>query len=282
MLEIGKSQIMTIDREVDFGMYLTNGVDDVLLPNKYIPIGSKLGEEINVFVYRDSADRPIATTLKPLGQVDDLVSLKVKSVANVGAFLDLGLEKDLMVPFKEQHRDLVEGENVLVKILLDHKTNRMIGVTKINSFLNPIHEGLRDWQQVDLLIWEKTDLGYRVIINGQFEGLLYLNELYENIGTGDARIGYVKKLREDGKIDVSLQKQGYVAVTDMSQTVLDKIVEQGGTLALGDKSSPEEIKSILGMSKKHFKKIIGGLYKSGDITISEFEVSKLPKKLKLT
>ena len=274
MLEIGKSQIMTIDREVDFGMYLTNGVDDVLLPNKYIPIGSKLGEEINVFVYRDSADRPIATTLKPLGQVDDLVSLKVKSVANVGAFLDLGLEKDLMVPFKEQHRDLVEGENVLVKILLDHKTNRMIGVTKINSFLNPIHEGLRDWQQVDLLIWEKTDLGYRVIINGQFEGLLYLNELYENIGTGDARIGYVKKLREDGKIDVSLQKQGYVAVTDMSQTVLDKIVEQGGTLALGDKSSPEEIKSILGMSKKHFKKIIGGLYKSGDITISEFEVSK--------
>jgi predicted RNA-binding protein (virulence factor B family) len=274
MLIIGKSQKMTIDREVDFGMYLTNGVDDVLLPNKYIPIGSKLGEEIDVFIYRDSADRPIATTLKPLGQVDDLVSLKVKSVANVGAFLDLGLEKDLMVPFKEQHRDLVEGENVLVKILLDHKTNRMIGVTKISSFLNPIHEGLRDWQEVDLLIWEKSDLGYKVIINGQFEGLLYTNEIYENIGTGDARVGYVKKLREDGKIDVSLQKQGYVAVKDMSQSVLDKIVEQGGTLALGDKSSPEEIKSVLGMSKKHFKKIIGGLYKSGEIIISEFEVSK--------
>lgn len=274
MLIIGKSQKMTIDREVDFGMYLTNGVDDVLLPNKYIPIGSKLGEEIEVFVYRDSADRPIATTLKPFGQVDDLVSLKVKSVANVGAFLDLGLEKDLMVPFKEQHRDLVEGENVLVKILIDHKTNRMIGTTKINSFLNEIHEGLRDWQEVDLLIWEKTDLGFKAIINGQYEGLLYSNEIYENIGTGDIKIGYIKKLREDGKIDVSLQKQGYVAVADMSQTVIDKIDELGGTLALGDKSSPEEIKSILGMSKKHFKKIIGGLYKAGLVTISEYEVTK--------
>lgn len=274
MLVIGKSQKMTIDREVDFGMYLTNGVDDVLLPNKYIPIGSKLGEEIDVFIYRDSEERPIATTLKPYGQVDDLVALRVKSVANVGAFLDLGLEKDLMVPFKEQHRDLIEGEHVLVKILLDHKTNRMIGTTKINSFLNENHDGLRIWQQVDLQIWDRTDLGFKAIINGQFEGLLYSNEIYENIETGDTRIGYIKKLREDGKIDVSLQKQGYVAVTDMSQTVIDKIEELGGTLALGDKSSPEEIKLMLGMSKKHFKKIIGALYKSGKISIAEYEVTK--------
>jgi uncharacterized protein len=274
MLIIGKSQKMTIDREVDFGMYLTNGVDDVLLPNKYIPIGSKLGEEIEVFVYRDSSDRPIATTLKPFGQVDDLVSLEVKSVTNVGAFLDLGLEKDLLVPFKEQHRDLVEGEKVLVKILLDHKTNRMIGVSKINAFLIQNDENLSTWQEVDILVWEKTDLGYKVIVNGESEGLLYQNEIFENINIGDARKGYIKKLRDDGKIDVSLQKQGYAAVTDMSQMVLDKIEEHGGTLALGDKSSPEEIKSVLGMSKKHFKKILGGLYKSGTITISEFEVSK--------
>ena len=266
--------MMTIDREVDFGMYLTNGVDDVLLPNKYVPIGSKLGQEIKVFVYRDSADRPIATTLEPFGQVDDLVSLEVKSVTNVGAFLDIGLEKDLLVPFKEQHRDLVEGEKVLVKILLDHKTNRMIGVTKINSFLIQSHENLTTWQEVDILVWEKSDLGYKVIVNGEYEGLLYQNEIFEDIKIGDARKAYIKKIREDEKIDVSLQKQGYSAVIDMSQIVLDKIDAQGGKLALGDKSSPEEIKSVLGMSKKHFKKILGGLYKSGIIDISEYEVTK--------
>ena len=274
MLLIGKRQKLKIDRAVDFGMYLTNGVDDVLLPNKYIPIGSKLGEDIEVFVYNDSEDRPIATTLEPFGQVDDLVSLEVKSVSNFGAFLDIGLEKDLLVPFKEQHRKLEEGEFVLVKILLDHKTNRMIGVTKINAFLDQENVEFAVGQEVDLLIWEKTDLGYKSIINGQSVGLLYANEIFEGIKPGDACKGYIKKLREDDKIDVSLQKQGYGAVTDMSQTVLDIIIENGGTLALGDKSNPEEIKSILGMSKKNFKKIIGGLYKSGEITISEYEVCK--------
>jgi len=274
MLLIGKSQNLKIDREVDFGMYLTNGNEDVLLPNKYIPIGSKLGEEIDVFVYTDSEDRPIATTLKPYGEVDDLVSLQVKSVSNFGAFMDLGLEKDLLVPFKEQHRRLEEGEHVLVKILLDHRSNRMMGTTKISTFLDEENEDLSVGQEVDLLIWERTDLGFKAIINGKSVGLLYANEIFEDIKPGEARKGFVKKLREDNKIDISLQKQGYEAVTDMSQIVLDKIIANEGVLALGDKSSPDEIKSMLGMSKKNFKKIIGGLYKAGVITISDHEVSK--------
>lgn len=165
-----------------------------------------------------------------------------------------------------------EGGSYAVMILLDYKTNRMIGTTKIGSFVKDIAENLEEGQEVKLVVWQKTDLGYKVIINNEFIGLVYNNEIFENINLGDNKTGYIKLIREDGKIDVTLQKQGYEAVTDVSDKVLQVIEKNGGIIPLGDKSSPEEIHSQFGISKKNFKKVLGGLYKSGKIEIFDFEV----------
>lgn len=272
MIEIGKTQKLKIAREVDFGMYLTDGENEVLLPEKYIPFGCQIGDEIEVFVYNDSKDRPVAVTIKPLAEVGDITSLKVTHVAQVGAFMDFGLEKDLMVPFREQQFRLEEGKRYAIKVLLDFRTNRLIGTTKLTEFLEDGHGGLEEGEEVSIIVWQKTDLGFKVIINERYEGLVYENEVFQQFSIGDVSTAYIKKLREDGKIDVALQRQGYTVVKDMSSVVLDKIKVAGGVLPMGDKSSPEEIKATLGMSKKNFKKILGGLYKSGNIEISDYEV----------
>lgn len=272
MIEIGKTQKLKIAREVTFGMYLTDGENEVLLPEKYIPFGCQMDDEIEVFVYNHSKDRPVAVTIEPLVKVDDIASLKVTHVAQVGAFMDMGLEKDLMVPFREQHIALEEGRSYAVKVLLDFKTNRMIGTTKLAEFLEEGHEGLAEGQEVDVIVWQRTDLGFKVIINQKYEGLIYENEIFQKVDVGDTRTAFIKKLREDGKIDVALQRQGYTVVKDMSAVVLQKIKDAGGVLDLGDKSSPEDIKEQMGMSKKNFKKILGGLYKSGEVEIFDYEV----------
>ncbi len=272
MIEIGKTQKLKIAREVDFGMYLTDGENEVLLPEKYIPFGCEIGGEVEVFVYNDSKDRPVAVTIKPLAEVGDITSLKVKQVARVGAFMDMGLEKDLMVPYREQHIALEEGKSYAVKVLLDFRTNRMIGVTKLREFLEEGHEGLEEGEEVEVIVWQETGMGFKVIINGKYQGLIYKNEIFQQVETGDKLPGFIKKLREDGKIDVALQRQGYTVVKDMSSVVLQKIKDAGGVLDLGDKSSPEDIKAEMGMSKKNFKKILGGLYKAGQIEIFNYEV----------
>ncbi len=272
MIEIGKAQKLKIAREVDFGMYLTDGENEVLLPEKYIPFGCEIGGEVEVFVYNDSKDRPVAVTIKPLAEVGDITSLKVKQVAKVGAFMDMGLEKDLMVPYREQHIALEEGKSYAVKVLLDFRTNRMIGVTKLREFLEEGHEGLEEGEEVEVIVWQETGMGFKVIINGKYQGLIYKNEIFQQVETGDKLPGFIKKLREDGKIDVALQRQGYTVVKDMSSVVLQKIKDAGGVLDLGDKSSPEDIKAEMGMSKKNFKKILGGLYKAGQIEIFNYEV----------
>ena len=272
MIEIGKKQKLKIGRAVDFGVYLTDGKEEVLLPNKYVPFGYEIGNEVEVFVYTDSMDRPVAVTDEPLGQVGDLVALEVKQIAKVGAFMDIGLEKDLLVPFREQDGKLMEGRRYPVKVLLDNRTQRMIGVTRIDAFLEKGHEGLTEGEEVNIIVWQKTDMGFKVVINGKYLGLVYANEVFQPLKIGDEQKAYIKKLREDGKIDIALQKQGYAAVKDMSLVVLDKIRFHGGVLPLGDKSSPEEIKESLGMSKKNFKKILGGLYKAGEVEIFDFEV----------
>lgn len=272
MIEIGKTQKLKIVRDVEFGMYLTDGESDVLLPEKYIPFGCEIGDEIDVFVYNDSKDRPIAVTDEPLAKLGDIVALKVKQVTQVGAFMDIGLEKDLMVPFREQHIKLEEGKSYVVKVLLDFRTNRMIGATKLRGFLEEGNTGLEEGEEVDIIIWEKTDLGFKVIVNQKYEGLVYQNEIFENLEVGDTRKAFLKKLRDDGKIDVALQRQGYTVVRDMSTVVLQKVIDAGGVLFLGDKSTPEDIKEQLGISKKNFKKILGGLYKGGQVDIFDFEV----------
>ncbi len=279
MIEIGKIQKLKIGRAVDFGCYLNDGEhleDEVLIPGKYLPEDFEVGDEIEVFVYTDHRSRPVAVTRMPKGQIGDIVGLKVKQVTNFGAFLDIDLEKDLFVPNKEQAVDMIEGRSYLVKLVMDHKTNRMIGSSKISAFLSQDCVEFEVGEEVNVHIWQRTDLGYKVVINGAFQGLIYSNEIFEQVTIGDSRKAYVKKVREDGKVDLSLQKQGYDAVKDMSAQVLDKVIENGGVLDVGDKSSPEEIKDEFGMSKKNFKKILGGLYKAGEIEIFDYQI-KLKK-----
>ena len=272
MIEIGKTQKLRISGETDFGLYLTDGEKEVLLPQKYIPFGVNPGDELSVFVYTDSKDRPVATTLKPLAEVGDLVALKVKQITKMGAFLDLGLEKDLLVPFREQRSEMETGCTYVVKVLLDHRSQRMVATTKVDEFLAKSHKGLEEGQAVTVYIWQKTDLGWKAIINQAYQGLIYANEVFENLQIGEEKPAFIKKLREDGKIDLALQQQGYLAACNMSELVMQKIEAAGGTLALGDKSSPEEIKAELNMSKKNFKKILGGLYKAGKVEIFDYKV----------
>lgn len=276
MIETGKTQKLRIARETDFGLYLTDGEKEVLLPQKYIPFGVNPGDELSVFVYTDSKDRPVATTLKPLAEVGDLVALKVKQITKMGAFLDLGLEKDLLVPFREQRSEMETGRTYVVKVLLDHRSQRMVATTKVDEFLAKSHEGLEEGQAVTVYIWQKTDLGWKAIINQAYQGLLYANEVFENLQIGEEKPAFIKKLREDGKIDLALQQQGYLAARNMSELVMQKIEAAGGTLALGDKSSPEDIKAELNMSKKNFKKILGGLYKAGKVEIFGYKVISKP------
>ncbi len=281
-MEIGKIQRLEINREVDFGCYLTDGEDEVLIPAKYLPEEYEIGDEIEVFVYTDHMSRPIAVTRMPMGQVGDIVGLEVKQVTDFGAFVDNGLEKDLLIPKKEQHVDLVEGNSYTVKILLDFKTDRMIGSTKIGTFVSEVTDGSFEvGDEVTLVIWQRTDLGFKVIINGEFVGLVYKNEIFETIRLGENRKGYIKHIREDGKIDVSLQKQGYEAVTDASDQILAAIEEDGGVLALGDKSPSEDIQERFGISKKNFKRVLGGLYKAGKIEITDFEVRLIKAEVSL-
>ncbi len=278
MIEIGKIQKLKIGRAVDFGCYLNDGedlTDEILIPTKYLPEGYEIGDEIEVFVYTDHMSRPIAVTRMPKGQVGDMVGLKVKQVTDFGAFLDIGLEKDLFVPNKEQAIEMVEGRSYLVMLLIDHQTNRMIGTSKISAFLSNACK-LAEGDEVKIHIWQKTDLGYKVVINEMCQGLIYANEVFEQITIGDEKKGFVKTIREDGKIDLSLQKQGYEAVKDMSTDIIDQLMAAGGVLEMGDKSSPEAIKDAFGMSKKNFKKILGGLYKAGKIEIFDHQV-KLKK-----
>jgi len=274
MIEIGKIQELEIGRRVDFGCYLTDGNDEVLIPAKYVPDTAEVGDKLNVFVYTDHQSRPVAVTIMPIGQLGDIVGLQVNAVTDFGAFLDNGLEKDLFVPNKEQAADMKAGGVYAVKMVMDHKTNRMIGSSKVAAFLSKDNEGLEEGQEVRIVVWQQTDLGYKVIVNSEYQGLIYHNEIFGEVRLGDNRKGYIKKLREDGKIDVALQKQGYEAVSDMSNIILRSLSENGGVLELGDKSSPDEIREAFGMSKKNFKKILGGLYKAGQVEIFDFQIKR--------
>lgn len=268
MIRLGKTNTLTVIREVDFGLYIGEEKNEILLPIKHVPEGTKVGDELNVFVYKDSEDRPIATTLVPYAELDQYASLKVVSVTSHGAFMDWGIEKDLFVPFKEQRVKMEEGETHVVRICFDYKTSRLIGVTKLNEFLDKNVEGLNPGEEVNLHVFDHTELGYSVIINGSFRGLIYNNDVFEAISIGDEKTGYIKEIRADGKVDVSLRKEGVEAIDSDKQIVLDKLkASEVGELPINDRTSPEEIKQQFEMSKKAFKKAIGGLYKSGLIEI---------------
>jgi len=267
-VQVGQYHNLEVIKILDFGLYLAAGVDEILLPTRYIPEGTQIGDILKVFIYRDSEDRLIATTETPLATVDSFACLRVTDTNAYGVFLDLGLEKDLFMPFSEQHKKLSPGRNYLVWVFLDQQTDRIICSARLEKFLKTDLSLLEEDQSVNLLIWEFTELGIKVVIDEQYGGMLYHNEIFESLHVGDRVTGFIKKIREDGKIDVSLRKKGYAEVLDAKQELLVKLKANQGFLPLTDSSSPNDIYELLQMSKKTFKKAVGGLLKEGQLTLS--------------
>jgi predicted RNA-binding protein (virulence factor B family) len=254
---------------LDFGLYLLAGQDEILLPARQIPENTQIGDFLDVFVYRDSEDRLIATKLNPLATANTFACLRVSDATEHGVFLDWGLEKDLFMPFSEQNKKMVPGRSYLVWIYIDPKTDRIVCSARLEKFLsqNPSDELTED-QEVELLIWEFTELGVKVVINSRFSGILYHNEIFNSLFVGDKIPGYIKKIREDSKIDVSLRKKGYAEVVDAQDDLLKILQDNQGFLPLTDNSSPQEIYDKVQMSKKTFKKAVGGLLKQHIITLT--------------
>ena len=272
MTKLGKYNTLKVVKELDFGMYLDGGEEfgEILLPTKYIPKGVKVGDEIEVFLYLDSEDRIIATTLRPFAQAGEFAYLEVKSVNRVGAFLDWGLPKDLLVPFREQRSEMKEGYKYVVYIYADIESQRLVASAKLNKFLDNTPVEYEYNQEVELLVTQKTDLGWKVIVNSRHSGMIYSNEIFVPIQRGDKLKGYVKHIRSDEKLDITLQKTGYnVDVMDaLASEIYEKLKASGGIIPLSDKSSAEEIAEIFGCSKKSYKKAIGSLYKAKLINIT--------------
>jgi predicted RNA-binding protein (virulence factor B family) len=261
---------MEVLRDTSSGLFLGDDKGlDVLLPGKYIPPGTQVGDTLRVFIYRDSEDRPVATTEEPKILLHQFALLKAVMVNEFGAFLDWGLEKHLFVPYREQLLKMVEERFYLVYMYLDEQTDRLVASAKLNRFLNNDDLDLRTGDEVDLIVWTQTDLGMNVIVNNRYKGLLYANELFAQIRPGDRMKGYVKNIREDNKMDITLQKQGFENIEPNAARILDILKSNGGFLGLNDNSSPNEIASQLEISKKTFKKAIGTLYRKKLIVLEE-------------
>lgn len=272
MIELGKYNTLKAFRETEFGWYLIDesASEEVLLPNRFVPEQLQEGDMLEVFIFNDSEDRVTATTQTPDIVRGEFACLQVAEVTKFGAFLKWGMDRDLLVPFGEQRRPMEEGDWYIIYLYLDEQTDRLVGSNKWAKYVEHENIELEVGQEVDLLIAEGSNLGVKVIINNKYQGLIFQNEIFHNIHRGDRMKGYIKIIREDGKIDVSLQKQGYVnTISDISNKVLTEIKNRGGFLNLTDKSAPGEIYAQLEMSKKNFKKAVGGLYKQKLIRIEK-------------
>jgi predicted RNA-binding protein (virulence factor B family) len=269
MLNIGKINTLNVVKKQGPDVYLDNGTSaKVLLADKKPPENCQVGDALDVFVYVDSEGHLAATTKTPLAQVDDIAWLKVISLNYVGAFLDWGLPKDLLVPFSEQHHEMEVGKSYLVKVFLDDK-NRIAATTKIDRFIEDESVDFEVGQKVSLIIADKTELGFKAIVNHTHWGLLYQNELFQPLKRGQKLDGYIKQIREDGKIDLNLNQPGYGKVVSLTDDILNKLKANNGTLMLSDKSPPEAIYATFGVSKKVFKQAIGALYKKQLISIDK-------------
>jgi uncharacterized protein len=262
MANVGKYNSLKVLRKVEFGFYLDGNEDgDILLPLRYAPDSCKIGDKVEVFIYFDSEDRIIATTEKPLAIVGEFAFLRAVAVNSIGAFLDWGLPKDLLVPFREQKQPMEEGKSYVVFIYIDAETNRIAASAKLGQFLNHEPVNYLAGDEVDLLITGESELGYKAVINSRHEGILYKNEVFRTLKKGQKVKGYVRKVRDDGKIDLRLQRDGYAKVDEVCQSILDILRHHEGFLEITDKSPAEEIYRMFGISKKTFKKAIGALYK---------------------
>lgn len=272
-LQLGKFNRLTVARRAEQGLYLSGGPEDILLPNRYIPEGAEIGDEIDVFVYLDNEERLVATTEHPYAEVGDFAWLEVAWVNQFGAFLDWGLMKDLFVPFREQKMKMQKGRSYLVHIHLDPETYRIMASAKVERYLSNDYPPYHGGDEVDALIWQKTDLGFKVVVDNQFAGLLFDDEIFRELHNGDRLRAYVKQVRPDGKIDLSLQRKGQRAVKDFSEILLEHLQTHGGRTALGDKSPADEIYAVFGVSKKVFKKAVGDLYRRRLIVIADDGIS---------
>ncbi len=269
MIKVGDYNTMKVLRSVDFGVYLDDGAEGILLPKRFMPEGLKVGDEIKGFVYHDSEGRLLATTQEPKGVVGDIVKLKAVTVTNQGAFLDWGLMKDIFVPKSKQLSGMREGAEYLVKIYIDEQTTRVAATEKIEPFLSNEQLTVKEKDLVDLVVYRRTDIGYLVIINNKHTGVLHFNEIYQNIEVGDKMKGFIKTIRPENKIDVVVGKPGYNRVEDEVSKILRLLQENNGYLPYHDKSDPEEIYSFFGMSKKAFKMATGSLYKQQKIVFTK-------------
>lgn len=261
LVEIGKTQVLKVDRLTKIGIYFDDGAEGILLPKRYVPENCEPGDEIEVFVYHDSEDRVIATTDKPFAEVGDIALLKVVHTTQQAAFLNWGLMKDLFVPKSQQITFMRLGAEYLVKIYIDEKTGRIAATERIEQLLSNIDLTVKEGEEVDLLVYRKTQIGYMMIINNKHLALLHTNEIFQNIAVGQKYKGFIKNILEDNKIDVLIGAKGYAKVDTESQKILDLLQENDGYLPYNDKSKPEEIYAFFGMSKKTFKMTIGKLYK---------------------
>lgn len=271
MIEIGKYNDLRVNRFVDFGLYLIDDeANEVLLPKRYLTGEEQIDDMLHVFVYNDSENRPVATTETPYAVVGDFALMRVNQVNQVGAFLDWGLvNKELLVPFREQRVRMQAGRSYIVYVYIDDATKRIVASAKLNKFLDNKMPRFYHCQKVDVLVVQRTELGYKVIVDNLFWGLLYSNEIYGDINIGDRRTGFIKQVRDDGKIDVTLEKIEKVRVDDLGEVIENYLKKQGGEMALNDKSDPKDIMDTFNCSKKDFKKALGLLYKQKKVTLGE-------------
>lgn len=269
MINIGAYNLLKVDRIVDFGVYLDDGDKGILLPKRWVPENTHRGDIINAFIYHDNEDRMIATTMQPNAVVGDIALLKAVTINGYGAFLEWGVMKDVFIAKSQQISEMIIGGKYLVKLYVDERTNRVAATERIDAGFDNQTLTVKELEEVDLIVFRKTDLGYVMIINQQHTGLLHANEVYQKIAIGDKLKGFIKKIYETNKIDVVLGKQGYQRVEDEVGKVLRLLQENKGVLAFNDKSEPTAIYNFFGMSKKTFKMATGNLYKQKKLVFTE-------------
>lgn len=276
MAKIGEYNTLQIVKELDFGIYLDGGEHgEILLPKRYIPENIPENNELEVFIYLDSEDRLIATTEKPWVKVNEFAYLEVVSLTEIGAFLGWGLPKDLLLPFREQKRTVKEGDKIIAHVYLDSISKKLVASAKVDKFLDNVPIVYSEGEEVEILIHSTTELGYKAIINNLHWGMLYNNEIFQNLKIGQQMKAFIKKIRDDEKIDLSLQKSGFEQIDDTANLIMDYLKSNNGSMSITDKTSPEKIKQVFGISKKNFKKAIGNLYKKHLIVIKNTEEIRL-------
>ncbi len=269
MVNVGQYNTLRVVKEVDFGMYLDGGADEILLPKRYVPEGLKADDEIIVFIYHDNEGRLIATTDQPIATVGEIAMMEVADTNPAGAFMKWGIMKDVFVPISQQEKRMKKGDRRLVRLFIDEKTGRVTATEKIDKYLSNYELSVAEREPVDLLVYQKTDIGYKVIINSKHLGVLHFNEVFKELETGEKLKGFIKHIRPDNKIDVSPGAIGYSKIPDEESRVLNLLKQNDGYLPYNDKSDPEAIHEYFGMSKKTFKMTLGALYKKRLISFTQ-------------